>query len=258
MRGLGVLYVADGIYPEAVFLINGISLKGGYQPGDWMRHLDSTGTIIMGDGYNSVIASGIDSPTILEGFVIRGVNQAGVGVNSYGIRIRDCNAGLSIRNNIIWAGAGGDGLRGADGTGGSDGTAGDAGMEVLDLHLEYGIVGHACDSSLHSPGGAGGKKFCGNIETSGGAGGERICPAWDSGTNTTIGPTATEYGEAGLNSGGGGGAAGWDVYHQIYQCDGFSRYGLLMGQNGQDGPNGQNGISGQGCSDGFGHVVDGY
>src|SRR6185503_12675664 len=42
------LVVADGSYNEAVTLVNGISLFGGYRPDTWERHLATTNTVVQG------------------------------------------------------------------------------------------------------------------------------------------------------------------------------------------------------------------
>src|SRR6266550_1660134 len=69
--------VADGRYTEAVTLVSGKSLLGGYRPDTWERHAASTNTIT--DGVSSFgsdeltnIAIGVTSATIFEGFLVRG------------------------------------------------------------------------------------------------------------------------------------------------------------------------------------------
>ena len=103
--------VADGVYNEAVTLVNGRSVLGGYRPDTWERHLSTTNTIIQGvssfaNHDRTVIAVGITSSTVFEGFVVRGALNAKAGGNSYAIYVSASNQNLVIRNNLIYGGRG--------------------------------------------------------------------------------------------------------------------------------------------------------
>jgi len=111
------LIIADGTYSEAVTLVNGVNLYGGYRADTWERHLVSTATVIdgistSGNHDRTVIASGITSPTIFEGFVVRGSFNAKVSGNSYAIYVSGSSDNLTVRRNVIFAGRGGPGAGG--------------------------------------------------------------------------------------------------------------------------------------------------
>jgi hypothetical protein len=257
--GRAEVRVAAGLYEESVTLQNGISLLGGYDPDTWLRDWTVNLTIIKGStasGHRAAITAictGLWTPTVLEGFVIFGENADGSGENSYGIYIKNCTNNFAIRNNVIRAGSGGDGARGGNGAGGSDGAMAGAGIDALDLFVTWGVDGHNCTYAAHSAGGSGGVSTCGAVSTSGGDGGNRVCPDYD---GETIPPVASEFGQDGLNGGGSGGAAGWDVYHQAFSCEGYQVFGSVLGEDGQDGPDGINGSGGSGLPSDSGHVVD--
>src|SRR6266576_3991502 len=121
--------VADGRYTEAVTLLNGRNLLGGYSPETWERHLSTTNTIIqgissIGNHDRTVIAAGITLSTVFEGFVVRGSLNAKSSGNSYAIYVSNSNANLVIRNNVIEAGRGGSGALGSTGTNGTAGANG--------------------------------------------------------------------------------------------------------------------------------------
>jgi subtilisin-like proprotein convertase family protein len=126
--------VADGLYEELVHLQDGISLLGGYRSDTWERHLAATGTILRGSDpgvhERALVAEGITSPTLVEGFILYGPAATASGGNSYVAYVRDCTAALELRSNIFYAGSGGPGLgqpaaeRGLDGVAGQGRPAG--------------------------------------------------------------------------------------------------------------------------------------
>jgi hypothetical protein len=258
--GRAEVRVAAGLYEESVTLQNGISLLGGYDPNTWLRNWTVNLTMIKGStasGHRAAVTADctdVEMFAILEGFVVFGENADSSGENSYGIYIKDCTGNFVIRHNVIRAGAGGDGTRGDNGAPGSDGAVGGAGTDALDLYEAHGVVGHECTAANHSAGGSGGVSTCGAVVTSGGDGGNRVCPDFD-GTETAP-PVSSEIGQDGLNGGGSGGAAGRDVFHQAYSCEGYQVFGSTLGEDGQEGPDGIDGIGGSGCSDYGGDVSD--
>jgi hypothetical protein len=73
--------VADGTYLEAVTLVNGKNMLGGYRSDTWERHVATTSTVIqgvqsVGNHDRTVIAASITSATLFEGFVVRGAFNA--------------------------------------------------------------------------------------------------------------------------------------------------------------------------------------
>src|SRR5262249_43053520 len=69
--------VADATYDEAVTMVNGKNLVGGYRADNWERHLATTATVIQGamsSGIHDVTvsATNLAAATLFEGFVVRG------------------------------------------------------------------------------------------------------------------------------------------------------------------------------------------
>jgi hypothetical protein len=169
--------VADGLYGEAVTLANGRSLLGGYRADTWERHLATTSTVIQGvsstgNHDRTVIAAGIASPTVFEGFVVRGALNNKLSGNSYAIYVSASNASLEIRNNVIQAGRGGPGAAGGAGLGGSAGGSGGNGP-IARIATGTGF----CDPINDRPGGAGGTNSCGVSANGGGGGGNQCGPS---------------------------------------------------------------------------------
>jgi hypothetical protein len=195
--------VADGTYNEAVTLVTGKNLYGGYSPGTWVRHLATTGTVIQGASSTgshdrTVIASVTNS--IFEGFVVRGsfnTKQAG---NSYAIYISAADSTLVIRNNQIFAGRGGPGMDGSAGTGGMNGGAGTGASGTT--YDGYTTTSSPCTVSRQFTNGA--SFSCGADNVSGGNGGGNQCaPASDYTQFSAINGFAGQPG-----AGAGGGTAG--------------------------------------------------
>ncbi len=99
--------MAAGTYNEAITLVEGISLYGGYNSSDWTdRRFDSAArsnatyrTVINNAAGNGITANdpAIDSFTVVEGFVIQSANADGIQIDS---------ASPAIRENSIYAGTG--------------------------------------------------------------------------------------------------------------------------------------------------------
>ncbi|MBK6900846.1 MAG: hypothetical protein IPH09_16875 [bacterium] len=217
--GRTTVYVADGRYGESVNLLGGVSLRGGYRPDTWERHLASTATSIVGAAgaghRKTVVGNGITGSTTVEGFVIYGQSATTAGANSYAVWLRNAG-GLSLRDNVIIAGSGG---MGADGTAGANGASGANGANGLDA-VSSGSTGCSLPPRL---GGAGGSSTCGATNVSGGAGGGVRCTPSPyveySGLDGFVG-----YGP----SSGSGGDAGDDSRLQSGTCTlpGNPTYGL--------------------------------
>ncbi|GMV39046.1 MAG: hypothetical protein AMXMBFR64_07620 [Myxococcales bacterium] len=261
-QGKRDVYVATGVYVEAVLLAPGIGVYGGYSA-DFVqrnRHLYEAAILAplptpsLPGGVNAV---GITAQgAVFDGFTVFGAHVKAPGASSYAVVVQDCDAALRISNTVVVAGSGGKGQRGTDGVSGSPGAGGGAGKAALDLYFAYGVSDHNCTAAHHSAGGVPGTGSCGATTVSGGAGGIRVCPALDPVSGAPMAPVPSENGATG--SGGAlGGPAGQDTYHQAYQCDGYSTFGVVEGGNGADGAGGTLGASGAGCTDTDGSVVGG-
>ena len=270
VTGRGELRVADGRYTEAVNLVNGKNLLGGYQADTWQRHLSTTNTII--DGVSSsgnhdrtVVASSITSPTVFEGFVVRGSSNAKTGGNSYAIYVSSSNANLVIRNNSIYGGVGGPGAQGsagASGAQGANGTGRDSDAAAYDSKIAAGSG--QCDASNNRSYSNGAVGLAGADNIGGGNGGGNVCPP--SSTFTRQSAQNGVIGFAGDPSGGGSaGALGNGGLDFKYDPNGISGQicyvassGTHAGGNGGPGGNGQHGPPVLGAVDAAGSVVGGH
>ena len=267
--GLPYVYVATGVYAEAVRLRAGVRVYGGYDSDFGVRDAILYQTAILSPQPTAELPGAINALDLrggaagsvaFDGFSVFGHHARTQGASSYAIYVRDCDATVRIANNRVHAGTGGDGLRGADGNDGANGRSGGAGTAALDLWFTYGIQRDACTSQHWTLGGAGGTSTCGGVPTNGGPGGDRDCPTWDGATTAT--PSAIERGRRGADGGvatggGAGGDAGWDVWHQSYQCEGYERFGDVEGREGGDGAGGVEGTAGGACSPSAATVTEG-
>ena len=180
--GRGEVRVADGRYTEAVGLDNGTSLLGGYEPSTWARNVEATNTII--DGVSSsgnhdrtVVAANITSPTLFEGFVVRGSVNTKPSGNSYAVYVSGSNGNLVIRRNVIYAGVGGRGSSGAAGLSPSaapNGLGRDSDPMAYDGLIATGVG--PCSTSNDRSHTNGGVNVVSGDEVSGGHGGGNRCP----------------------------------------------------------------------------------
>ncbi len=259
------VYVATGVYIEAITLAPGVGVYGGYSADYDVRDtvpyesaiLAPAPTLTRPGAVNAMGITGGEAGTaVFDGFSVYAYHNKLPGQSSYGVYLLDVDATLRVSHNIVVGGSGGKGARGTDGLAGGDGSAGVTGIDAFDLANEYG-VGVVCSDALHrSMGGSGGAGSCGGVETSGGKGGNRICPVSPA-TKVVVGPTAEAWGAVGANGGGAAGKPGWDVWHQAYSCAAFDTFDTVEGGDGQDGPSGSHGQSGDGCGDADGSVVGG-
>jgi len=275
------VFVATGVYPESVTLSAGVRAFGGYS-GDFLdRDITLYQTAVFGqaptaEAPGAVNAIGLGSQaTVFSGFTVFGFVNKQSGGSSYGIYVQDTGDQLSLLDNIISAGSGGNGNAGVAGTGGDSGVAGSGGQEATDLS------GESCAAANHRAGGDGGTFTCGGQDVSGGIGGSAICPDYSeadaagacpvTGTQTS---TAEETGGAGNgDTPGAGGAAGFDSY-KIPKLDGAcgdpdspgacgvcsgpqDGLGTKAGSVGDAGAAGTAGTSGTGCDAAAGAVVNG-
>lgn len=271
-NGRTEVYVADGFYKETITLVNWISIRGGYDPCTWASRLDTTNTIIMGDSLSlhkkTIIADDINSPTVVEGFVIYGENNYRPGANSYVVWVKD-SPGLSILSNWIVAGDGADGETGTNGTDGLNGVSGNPGQDAKDTSYD---CYEDCNGTGENPGGAGGQHGCGGLNVRGGNGATAPCPDWDESANWCTTCSSEDQaagnlpnGQDGPNGGGAGGTGGYDAFLDYFctntlfgSSDCYCHLpssGPTTAGNGGDGSDGSNGGGGSGGSNPAGIVV---
>jgi hypothetical protein len=246
--GRTTVYVANGTYPEAVTLVNGKNLLGGYASLTWARDVAATNTMIRGESVSgahkrAVVGTSITNPTTFSGFVVYGPIATAAGGNSYAIHLTNCG-GLVLRDNVILGGIGGPGVDGAVGPNGSDGVAGASGANAIQS------PGTGCTLTPRS-GGAGGSLTCGGTDVSGGAGGGNLCPV------TANAEASGRDGLVGVGGGGAGGDAGEDGTFNGSTCTLPTTTQVMNGANGSNGPAGSNGTAVLGAASGPGSVSAG-
>jgi len=274
----GHVYVAEGPYAEAVLLVDGKQVFGGFVLDFSVRDADLYVTVLEGtpvpaadvvqaalSGYS--VGKTIDK-TLFDGFTIIAPYVDLPGRSSFSVHLLNCGANLYITNNEILAGAGGDGTNGMPGKYGMDGASAGNGLGAKDAGP------NKCNSSL--PGGKGGVSQCDSGDTSGGAGGTSTCPDYNQfapGDDCDVGPDQVpepfEHGNKGhpLNKGGKGGYPGYDAlisiaigqlscednYANCFLC--HVSYDMLEGSMGDPGKHGNHGKAGEGCDNPWGGIA---
>lgn len=209
--GRSEVLVAAGGYAETVQLVEGISVRGGYNPVSWARDPTANIAALLGStpaGHRkTVIADGILlSPTTLDGLHVWGQNAGASALNSYAIWVRNSGAALSITGNVIFAGNGGPGAGGTAGVPGSNGAPGGAGAGAFDTGTN--CFAECAAGGFGNPGGAGGASVCPDGDHSGGAGGTGVCPDWDEDSDGCFACPSVPFTQTlGTNSGSSGGGA---------------------------------------------------
>jgi hypothetical protein len=262
------VYVATGVYNESVNLEDGVGLFGGYSSDFKSRNVVLFETAILGpdpsdespgavNGVNVGTGQG-GAETVLSGFTVIGANAANVaGSNSYAVYIQDGGGALTISNNRIFGGAGGNGVPGNSGVDGADGVGGASGLSAKNLTTP-GAGNRTCSANQESQGGVGGTLQCGdNTNVSGGSGGSALCPDY------AAQPGLSQNGDNGQGPGAGsGGAAGWDSLIDTFATCGACYIppdnNPYSGATGNLGNVGTTGGEGNGCSDADGTVANGH
>ncbi|MFH1532043.1 MAG: MopE-related protein [Pseudomonadota bacterium] len=204
--GKGQVYVGEGSYLEDLDLVSGVSLYGGYEPGQgWTRNLNFTTTV--GAGTTPVSCDG-QTGIEVQGFLFQSGSDLAPGASVRAGFLHDCEVLFS--HCTFQTGDAGDGLPGADGANGQPGQDGGGGQNSC----QFG--GWGCGETCPQPqgGGAGGSP-CSQTGGPGAGGGE----------DNKVG----NQGSPGANGGGNGGTAG--------AVEG-------NGGNGGNGANGANGTDG--------------
>ncbi len=270
------VYVATGVYEGSLSLTGGVHVYGGYSSDFLNRDPVAYQTVILGAAPQGAQPGAVNalglagSKATLAGFTIYGANVKTKGASTYAVYVRDCDAGLQIRDNRIIAGDAGNGSPGQAGANGTSGAPGKSGIKAQDIGTA------TCASSKTLAGGSGGSHTCGGKSVSGGSGGTSICPDYDEdGAQPKSSPykqtaQSAELGKAGSaasGTGGGGGTSGFDsiIWEGGSSCGVCSpprkvsggTFLETVGGNGGAGAKGKAGATGNGCKDAFGKVVSG-
>ncbi len=282
VKGLGHVYVAEGVYEGPVTLAEGKEVYGGFAKDFSVRDPGGHESLVrLSDcpdtppGTVNVACSAPGASTVFSGFTVEGPTCSQAGRTSYAVHVRNCGSALALADNVIRAGRGAAGSPGSAGSKGTDGVPGKNGAPAVDLLLPY------CFQSPTNAGGKGGESTCEGVAVHGGAGGTAVCPDYDEQFQTddcpvpgTQNPTAKEWGQDGqpASSGGPGGPPGLDslisaVFHDPFEdtcstptwacsvCE-LADYDVNAGRGG-DGAPGTPGAGGGGCGNPMGTVKAG-
>ena len=277
------LYVAQGTYTGMVELANGISLYGGYDPGNEWERITRTYISIIQGSTKAINGNGANNLAI-DGFTITSADAANG--SSYGVFLANAT-GVVVNDNIITSGAGANGLNGLGGANGLAGANGAAGFPGSCDRTSAGSGGSGGLSAV-----AGGRGGSGGIGVSdgqngfpgsglpsssggfGGAGGVNDTPISSSpgspggdgerGVAGSSGPhgsnaslfglfgsleyvaSGAAHGLDGASGRGGGGGGGGGGQGGLFVIDGGGNGGGGGGGGGQGGKAGQGGTSGGG------------
>ncbi len=243
------VYVSMGVYPEAVVLVDGVSIFGGFDRArKWQRAATYVATIAPTQTVDGRIIGvrGVDitSPTYVRGLTISPADGQGASATSYGLYCQRC-PGLKLHNNVIVGSAGGPGVQGTAGDVGRAGAAGGNGGNGQPDGDTRGAAGTAGGSTWGRAGGAGGRGGAkgdnqgergvdGQIGTPGGAGGAGGNPG-------SRGVDGSKGADGAIGEGGQGGSA-----------DGTLVNGFWVGNAGATGARGAHGNGGGGGGGGGG------
>jgi hypothetical protein len=214
------VYVAEGTYQEDVKFLDGINVRGGYDPVSWAKKASAYSTIELKT--TAARASQITSPTTISALKIIAGYPLEPSQNAIALRADSCTNNLVLDSCWIEAGNGGSGPNGSNGGNGVVGQRGGNGSSSYGGGGGVGCysggggglgTGGGANGSGPS-GGAGGASGIFGADGGGGGGGT----AGENGTGTIPGnivfgnwiPANGGNGKlGGCGSGGGGGGGGW-------------------------------------------------
>ncbi|MDW8362712.1 MAG: DUF1565 domain-containing protein, partial [Myxococcales bacterium] len=224
------VYVSAGTYPGPLRLESGVSLYGGYDASRRWRRDRTTASEIRG-GTTAVLGDGLTADLELQLLHVQSDAATEAGDSSYGIRIVNSTALVTMRLLTVRSSAGAagaDGPSGRDGENGSDGARGHDGCN--------GCSGFPCPVGTCTVGGASACARGGDGGTGGYEG--------ESGRNGSNGADGSVSGRGG--AGGGGGAAAPICFERSQQ-----------GQAGHSGGAGTDGANAPAPTSALGSVVAG-
>ena len=237
------VYVAEGTYQEDVTFLDGISVRGGYDPVSWAKKAGAYSTIELKT--TAARASLISSPTTISALKIIAGYPLDPSANSIALRADSCTNSLVFDSCWIEAGNGSEGNAGSSGLNGGLGSIGTQGTG-----LASGRGGPGCylggngglgtgsgsngagpqggsGGSYNNSGGNGGNGPYGN-NGAGGAIGSLIAGNWVAGNGAS--------GNDGIcGSGGGGGGGGYFLFWTSGGGGGGGGYGGKLGFGGKGG-----------------------
>jgi hypothetical protein len=267
------VFVAGGVYTETVTLAEGVQVHGGYRRD--FRELDPSAfaselrapTSTSAPGGAALIGRDVGrTPTLFEGFVVRGLDATAAERAAVGVYLERPGANLTLRSLYVRAGLPGEGITGSDGTAGASPTAVAQEGQAPRGAIEQGIT-HTCvrsDAGNIVRGGTGGVSVCGGASVEGGRGGNASCP--------TDVDSFQGSGLRGGGSAGAGGTGGQDAEGPLTRansrtscnqdvCCGLADFtvaGAYQGpRSGENGNDGSAGIAGNGCDDARGTFRNG-
>jgi hypothetical protein len=223
LGGPCVVKIAEGHYAEALKLVGGVSLYGGYSTDFSMRDAANHAVIVESSNFEpTVVASGLLSATTVDGVTVQGpdLTTADGGQVSVALSIASSGTQLVVSNATV---VGGTGAQGAVGATGPNNTCTAAGGQ--------GGVATDCDSANGTGGLAGGDPINGG---DGGAGGSNDCPS----ACPLVGSEGVSDGTGGTAGGNGSpGAGGTPATDTV----GSFATGSWVGSTGGPGASGTNG-----------------
>ncbi len=253
-NGGGSVYVAGGFYVESLTLRSQVSVIGSYNPSTWILDEQNFPTTLEG-GPKAVSGIGVTLVT-MENFRISSADGVAPGESSVVISLSDSRL-VTIRNNMLTAGNGADGVAGAKGANGAAGPDGGAGNMAASCPPDnVGGRGGSTDGSFTggvggTGGVAGGFNGAGGTEVNesvtGGGGGS----GGATGTDGAIGGKGTD-GTAAENPGVGGESIGLVSEGEYVTADGADGSGFQTNGAGGGGGGGGGGAIVFACGGGGG------
>lgn len=222
--GIRKVYVSEGEYNQTVFLVEGVSIYGGFSRDHaWQQDPATYHVVIKNVSPSSgpsiaVQGNNLLTSTVIANVEIRADKPLESGQSSYGVYCKKC-PGLIIQNSLIYAADGANGMPGVGGSGGTSGMDGTEGQSTQ------------CKNMKNAPGADGGMGVGSIPGGSGGAGGR---------ASTTTNPNGVEGAASPAPSNIPGGKAGWGGFVPSAGGDGETEKKELIvpGKAGQGGKGG--------------------
>ena len=267
------VYVSAGVYRENVHLVAGVSMFGGYSPDFFDRDVTGNETAIIAvaprpaeDQRGAINCLDISEHSlVVAGFSVFGFDQSETSESSYAIHMKGCTDAVTIRDNVVHGGDGGNGGATENGSPGEDAAAGSTGFSAAEAGRGGRLTSGTCSTETVA-GGDGARFSCPDYDgadgnTHGGDGATSDCPhnanpeaTGESGTDTP-GVSAEDP----MTQGGNGGLGGYSyVGADQFGCVCFVPDGEIetsTGLDGRHGARGAMGAAGMGCANTVGRVA---
>ena len=204
------VYVSMGTYSEAVSLVSGVSLYGGYNAAMGWARSNANLTTLASTTTTGLAATALTQPTEVQLFTITSQSATtrtgtGDGLSSYGVSVRNVTAQLTLRGLTVNAGNGFSGANGPDGVTGPLGTAGGnasgqsrGGQGASQCGAPGGFGGSGINDDVSgNPGSAGTQASGGGVAAPGSSGGSRGACGTFSSNNGGAAPAVFQNGGPG-------------------------------------------------------------